>query len=145
MNYISIADIEIRTTVKRLQEFTGAVQDDEAGVYEATLTAILTRAEGRVENYLGAHYQIPVPVSGAVQEWVLAIAENELYSRGTGGSVPEKITKAYEEALEDLRAIAKGEMSLAGAIAPEASETSGAGVEVGSDDAYMSQTELCFY
>lgn len=86
--------------------------------YISALNDIILRAESRVNGYLASIYTVPVPTSGFVEEFALSIAEYELYRRGSGGSIPEKIKDSYESTLKDLRLIANGTIELGGTTSP---------------------------
>jgi phage gp36-like protein len=130
MAYITQAQMEDRTTPELLAKFVkySAASSD----YVAAVADIIYRAEARVNSYLSSIFTVPVTTTGMIEEMCLAIAEWELYRRGSG-NVPDKIRQAYEDALKDLRDIAKGVLSIGGTVVPAAS-ASVSGLELASAD-----------
>jgi phage gp36-like protein len=116
-DYITEAMLEARTGEAMLARFVQ--QPASSAAYTAAVLDVIERAEGRVNAYLEPLYTVPVPTSGMVEEFALAIAEWELYRRGSG-NVPEKVRQSYEDALRDLRDIAKGTLGLGSTTAPTA-------------------------
>lgn len=119
-SYITEAMLEARTGEAMLARFVQ--QASGSAAYTAAVLDVIERSEDRVNGYLSPRYTVPVPTSGMIEEMALAIAEWELYRRGSG-NVPEKIRQAYEDALRDLRDIAKGNMDIGSATTPTASAT----------------------
>jgi phage gp36-like protein len=124
------------TTVDMLKErvgstlFTSLAGADPGGSSLALM--ILGRAEGKVDGYLAGRYKVPVDPNGLVEDISLTLAEWELYRRSDWGSIPEKLDEARKEAMEMLREMADGKLSLPDATAM-GSENDG-DIEVFSDE-----------
>lgn len=112
MSYITAEDIEARLGVALVDRLV-----DNTNQRASILADVIARAESRVDGYLSGRYATPVPTSGLIEEAALSVAEHELYRRADG-PVPEKVRKAYEDALKDLRDIASGKIALGSATAP---------------------------
>jgi phage gp36-like protein len=78
----------------------------------ALIANIIERAEAIVDGYLGSVCAVPVTGNALVEEWALRIAEYETYKRSTWDETPEKIRESYVEALEQLKDVVSGKMSL---------------------------------
>ena len=127
MSYITADDLDARLGVALVDRL---VDNDDR---RATILAdVIARAESRVDGYLAGRYATPVPASGLIEEAALSVAEHELYRRADG-PVPEKVRKAYEDALKDLRDIASGKIALGSAAEPEPPDTDADdGIQIGS-------------
>ena len=109
-NYLTDAILERRITSARLTALCAG-----AGNAAATLTAeVIARAEALIDSYAAGRYRTPLPSCDLVREWALCLAEYELYKRGPGGNVPEKIRESYKECINFLNDLAKGKFRLAG-------------------------------
>jgi phage gp36-like protein len=126
-NYATVQMLKDRVGSTLFSSLAGA---DPGGSTLAAL--IIDRAEGKVDGYLAARYAIPAPPNGMLEDIALTLAEWELYRRSDWGSIPEKLDEARKEAMEMLREIAEGKLSLPDASAA-GSELSG-DMEVSSDD-----------
>jgi len=122
-SYITEAMLEGRTSGPKL---LASLLQQPAGsaAYSAAVLVVIDRAEDRIDGYLSPRYTVPVPTSGYIEEMALAVAEWELYRRGSG-NVPEKVRQAYEDALKDLRDISTGKMDLGSATAATTAGTVG--------------------
>jgi phage gp36-like protein len=78
----------------------------------ALIDNIIERAEAVVDGYLGTVCAVPVTGNALVEEWALRIAEYETYKRSTWDETPEKIRESYVEALDQLKDVVSGRMSL---------------------------------
>jgi len=108
MNYISVSLLENRVGSARLNNLCSG---------SAVLEEIIARAEGIVDGYASVRYATPLVPTPAVREWVLSIAEYELYRRGPGSAVPGKIADSYKTALEQLAALSEGRMGTGAVLA----------------------------
>jgi phage gp36-like protein len=137
--YLTISNLEDRIVTARLNKFIPETSTDRTRI----LGDIITRAEARIDGYLGVRYQVPVAASGFVQDMALSIAEYEIYRRGNAPEVPEKIRQTYEDVLKDLRDIADGKRGIGGAVALAEKATGGGdGIAVTSDDAQFASDSL---
>lgn len=138
--YIATADVEARVGQALLAQFVREAAGSSN--YEARVAELIARAESRVDAYLGARYTTPVEATGFVEEMALAIAEYEVYRRGSGGAVPEKIREAYEDALADLRAVADGKREIGGATPLATTDAAGIGLVVDAEDAMFDSESM---
>ena len=105
-----------------------------AGAARTTLVdAVIGRAEGIVDGYAGIKWEVPLPTTPFIQDIAMAIAEYEMYKRGQGNDVPIKYKTSYDEAMETLVLIQKGEIKPpGGSIAVGGSGVGG--FDLSSDD-----------
>ncbi|MBR2365169.1 MAG: DUF1320 domain-containing protein [Lentisphaeria bacterium] len=108
-NYIQIQDLEDRLTLPVLENLSGKHSNDLTKLLEQ----IIARAEAFVNNYACIRYAVPLPEDPLITEWTLRIAEYELYKRGPGTNVPEKIRESYKECIIFLNDLAQGKFHLA--------------------------------
>ena len=125
-NYITQAMLEERMTAAKLAGFSKVTGDALA----ALLGSVIKRAEAMVDGYLSARFSVPVPANALVEEWALAIAEHELYKRGGGAEVPDKIRQSYDDTIAQLKDAASGKLSIPSATAPSPRSATGASMKV---------------
>jgi phage gp36-like protein len=128
-SYIQITDLEERIKTARLAKFVPETGTERTGI----LTNIITRAESRIDGFLGGRYTIPLAVTGYLQEMALVIAEYEIYRRTTAPDVPEKIRKAFDDATKELKGLAAGDWTLGGQDGPAPAASDG-GIAVQSEE-----------
>jgi len=112
MNYITSTLLGNRVGSTRLSNLCSS-----SGVVEE----IIARAEGIVDGYASVRYATPLTATPIIKEWVLAIAEYELYKRGPGSQVPDKIEDTYRTTLEQLSELSKGKIGTGAALLPRVS------------------------
>lgn len=79
----------------------------------AVVESLITRAEMTVEMYIGNYYNVPLPNNTiTVQEWVLSLAEYELYKRAAGSNVPSKYKDDQARVMKELEAVRDGKMRI---------------------------------
>lgn len=125
-NYIDAELFEERVTTTRLSGLTKLTGDAKTALIES----IVERAESLVDGYLAARYTVPVPANKLTEEWALAIAEYELYKRGPGADVPEKIKQSYEYTLAQLKDASAGKLGIPSAVSPSPSSVAGSSMTV---------------
>ncbi|MBR2905011.1 MAG: DUF1320 domain-containing protein [Lentisphaeria bacterium] len=108
-NYIQQQDLEDRLTLPVLENLSGKTGENLVKL----LNEIIGRAESFVNNYACIRYNIPLAENPLITEWTLRIAEYELYKRGPGNNVPEKIRESYKECITFLNDLAQGKFILA--------------------------------
>jgi phage gp36-like protein len=105
-------------------EEIAALTDDAGGdtVNAPVLLEAIHEADSIIDGFLAKRYAVPVrPVPALVRGLSRAIAIQRLYQRRE--HVPEVRQKAYEDALEILRAIESGKLTLGVDPAPKPSQT----------------------
>lgn len=108
-NYIQKQDLEDRLTRPVLENLSGKTGENLIKL----LDEIIARAESFVNNYACIRYNVPLTDNPLITEWTLRIAEYELYKRGPGNNVPEKIRESYKECITFLNDLAQGRFILA--------------------------------
>ena len=108
-NYITADILSRRVTPDRL---AALCPGSEASVL---IGEVIGRAESMIDGYAAGRYAIPLPVSDLVREWALCLAEYELYKRGPGSAVPEKIRESYHQTCSQLKDLAAGELRIGSA------------------------------
>jgi len=95
--------------------------DSDGAIDEAAITAALASASRRIDTYIAQRYSLPwSDTTGQLKDLCVALARYSLYSiRPDGPDIPAAVKDGRELADRDLRAIADGRMSLAGASLAE--------------------------
>ena len=130
-NYITYQQIEDRLTETLLEKITCLA---DAACIAHVEAEIIPRAESRVDGALVVRYTIPVPENDLCTEWALNIAEYEIYRRGHGPKVPDKVRQAYEDTIKDLDKVVSGKLAIPSATTPTATDRAGE-LTVDSNDA----------
>lgn len=89
-------------------------------------------AESQVHAYIGKRYVVPVTAEEAlvlVKGWALDLFEEIAWRRGAGSELPKKVAGAADVARRQLADLAKGALSLAGAVVAE-NPDAGAGAQI---------------
>lgn len=107
-NYITSAILEERVTSAKLASLCIVTGDSKT----ALIGSIIARAEALVDSYAATRHATPLPGGELVREWTLRIAEYELYKRGPGEGVPEKIRDSYKDAISQLKSLSAGEIEV---------------------------------
>lgn len=134
-NYITQAKITSYIGATQLSNLSGKLTGADLAAF---ISDVITRAEGQVDFYLCRRYAVPVAASGIVESMVMRAVEMELWGRQPGKDVPDRVRKNWESTVEDLREIAKGELSLPNTIAKLAAPMISSG-----ESAYTSMGRFC--
>lgn len=137
MAYATVNDLEERMSLVRLN----GLVPEPAAQRASILASVITRASDRMDGYLSARFATPVPASGYMQELCMSICEFDLYRRGSGPSVPEKVRQAYEDAIKDLKELADGKRDIGGAT-PATPDGDATGVNMLADTAVLDSASL---
>lgn len=119
------------TTTELSDRMTSTKYTDLCAGSSTIAQAALDRAESMVDGFLSRLYTVPIPVSSMVQEWVMRLAEYELYKRGMGDNVPTKYRESYQETLNELKLANQGILIPPGALANKV--TQGSSLELTTD------------
>lgn len=103
-NYITSEELEKRIGSERFKNLC-AVPADEI---QLLAEEIIGRAESVVDGFASARYETPLRKTGLISEWTFCIAEYELYKRGPGSGVPEKIKDSYRDTIAQLSDLSAG-------------------------------------
>ena len=87
-----------------------------AGTESNLVEGIISRASAIIDGFASTRYQIPLEVTPLVEEWALSIAELELYKRGPGSQIPEKIQDSYHIAIAQRADLAQGKIGTGGEL-----------------------------
>lgn len=125
-NYISAAQLEQRVGAVRYANLCGVT----GGELDTLVTAIIGRAESIIDAFAAARFSVPLTPTDLVAEWALCLAEYELYKRGAGASVPEKIRDSYKDTVGQLSDLSAGRLEIPSATKPAPANTAGASIVV---------------
>lgn len=127
-NYATTTLLEERVTSARLTNLCRGLAGADR---TAMLTNAIERAEALVDGYLATRYSVPVAANALAEEWTLAIAEYEIYKRGTPNDVPQKIRDSYTDVLALLKDVAAGKLDIP--VSTAALGSTGSSMAVSSD------------
>lgn len=130
--YATIQQLEDRLTASLLNQRIPEIGQDR----ERVLTAYLTDASAIVDAYICNRYAVPAPSSSVLAHICLSIAIWQIEADRGGGvaadRLPPGIQIPYDKAMEMLKGISSGDISLSGTDAPETSSAYSAGLTVSS-------------
>jgi len=128
MVYCALADI---TATIPAQTVINLTDDSDVGaVDQAKVTAAIADADAEIDSYCAARYTVPFsPVPAVIRKCSADIAVYNLYSR-CAESIPESRKERYKNALELLKNIAKGIVTLGEVPAPAANPESAGRPEI---------------
>ena len=106
-NYIDANILSRRVTSDRL---SALCPGNDATVL---IEEVIARAEATIDGYAAGRYAVPLSATDLVREWALCLAEYELYKRGPGNAVPEKIRESFQQTCAQLKDLAAGELHIA--------------------------------
>ena len=117
--YCTLADIKKALPEDIIIQLT---DDDNIGdIIAANVTQAIATADAEIDGYCAVKYSVPfTTVPAVVKALSIEIAVYYLYKRRT---VPEKIEKAYDNAVARLKDISRGLLSLGVDPPPAASTT----------------------
>ncbi len=110
-NYAAVEDLEQRTGSERFHAFCG----NDAEIADV----LISRAEGIIHGFASVLYETPMEPAPLLQEWTLALAEHELWKRGAGSEIPEKIRGSFRDTLEQLSLLSLGKIETGGVVKPK--------------------------
>lgn len=130
-NYIDVTDVQERFA--NSVDYTQLINKDTEEEREAVVNNIINKSEGLIDFYVGQKYSIPTTVnSEVIKEWALCLVDHALYKRNESDEIPKKISKAYDDTIEMLVKISKGEMKL------QASSNASSISLISEEDSYFS-------
>ncbi len=134
-NYISQTKITNYLGATQLSNLSGKLTGNDLA---ASIADVISRAEGQIDFYLCRRYVVPVGASGTVESMAMHAVEMELWGRQPGKDVPDRVRKNWESTVEDLREVAKGELSM-----PNATLKTAAPMISSGTSAYSSMGRFC--
>lgn len=122
MSYATQAELETRFGAAELAQLTDRI---EGAVIDAAVVArAIADADAEIDAYLATRYALPLAsVPALLARMACDIARYRLHAEGA----PERIRKTYEDAVRDLKAVARGDIKIDGA-APLTAAADSAGV-----------------
>ena len=107
-NYLTSDILSRRITSDRLTALCAGAGNNASTLIEE----VIARAESTIDGYAAGRYAVPLPATDLVKEWALCLAEYELYKRGPGNAVPEKIRESYQQTCVRLKDLAEGTLRI---------------------------------
>lgn len=114
--YLAIADLEDHLGSSRFANLCGS---SDAGEQFELAAAAIDRAEALIDGFAGVRYAVPLEKTELISAWTLSIAEYELYRRGPGSTIPEKVRENYRDTLDRLAELSAGRMDTGGELKPK--------------------------
>lgn len=110
MAYITREDLELRFGIDEIAQLLDDDHDDTEGDEETdTLAPAIADAESIVDGYVSTRYTLPLPtVPDLVKNWAADIARFKLYEE----KASEEVRQRYEDAIAQLKDLAKGLINL---------------------------------
>lgn len=113
MTYATLTDLEDAYGAAEIRQL--ADRDADGVADAAVIDAALGRADAVIDSYLAGRYAIPItPTLPLITAVAGDLARYHLYD----DAVPERVQKAYDDAIAWLRSAARGEVKIIGAEAP---------------------------
>lgn len=75
---------------------------------------VIDRAEAQINGIASVQYAVPMEPTGLLEDWTICLAEFELYQRGPGSAVLEKISAARQRTNSQLDDLAAGKIGTGG-------------------------------
>jgi phage gp36-like protein len=138
--YCTLDDIKKLIPEDSLLQLT----DDEnlGAVDQARVEEAVAQADAEIDSYIGGRYGVPLStVPGVVKKMSVDIAIYNLYSRRVE-EMPEVRKDRYRSAVDQLKLIAKGTVSLGVAELPPAADTGGAETNKATDENVFTRDKL---
>lgn len=109
-DYITRAELEARFGVQEIADLLDDNHDGSESQAEAeTLTAAVADASNLIDGYLASRYTLPLTsVPEIVKVWAADIARYKMWEQ----RAPEEVRQRYEDALGQLKDLARGNISL---------------------------------
>ena len=126
--YLSVATVKSRIAEPMLVNFVKA----SGPALDADLATLIVLKESVADGYISSQYTTPLTGAASiamVAEWVFALVQYDLHSRGAGSDVREKVRMDYKDAMTMLRDVARGVSILPG----EATTSGGSSFQAESD------------
>lgn len=108
--YITRSELESRFGAQEIADLLDDNRDGSESATEAeTLTSAVADASNLIDGYLASRYTLPlVSVPEIVKVWAADIARYKLWEQ----RAPEEVRQRYEDALNQLKDLARGNIAL---------------------------------
>jgi phage gp36-like protein len=128
--YITQADLSELISDLELTQLT---DDEKLGVVNAgRVTSCIASTSAEIDGYVGVKYALPLATTPAlIKSWALAIAKYRLFSRRNRAS--ESTRQGYEDAIDQLKSVARGTLTLGIDPPPTTSSLTASGEVFGPD------------
>jgi phage gp36-like protein len=108
--YSTKSDILAQTSDEELKQLTS---EDGSTVDDTIVNKCIADADSLIDGYLSSKYSVPlVTVPALVNKFSVSIALHNLYSRRPALAMNETIRQNYEDAVEYLEKVAKGDVGI---------------------------------
>jgi len=119
-NYLSVAIAKSKFQDK----IQALYEDDNLDIQDNLIEYDIDEAEGEVDSYLGARYDVPISSSNEVQlnacrGWTYILFQSKAYERRNDSDVPDAIMEKVKAVRALLIKISEGKIPLAGSREPE--------------------------
>ena len=138
-NYLSItiAKSKFQDKIQALYE------DDSQAIQDDLIEYDIDEAEGEVDSYLGARYDVPITSSNDVQlnacrGWTYILFQCKAYERRNDSVVPDSILEKVKAVRALLMKISEGKVPLAGSREPENDVASTGALDIDEGTTYYS-------
>lgn len=103
-------------TAEKLSAYMGSRFATLTGDDVTLVSDTIARAEAVIDGFASAHYEVPMTPTALLEAWAIALAEHDLYKRGPGSEVPEKIREAYQRTVGQLADLAAKKIGTGGLL-----------------------------
>lgn len=141
MAYSTQADILKRISSAELSQLTSEVEDV---IDSAVVDEMIATADAEINSYVAVRYAVPVASPPAfIKACSVSIALYRLFERRAArlGGINDAIKAGYDNAINTLKAVAAGKMSL-GVDPPPAASTTAKKVEFSADERIFTKDDL---
>jgi phage gp36-like protein len=143
MSYSTQTDI-----IKLLPEDTLIQLTDDEGVgvvSDERVSEAISQADAEIDSYCGSRYAVPFATTpDIVKKISVDLAIYNLYSRKVE-EIPATRSDRYKNAIRQLEGIASGKISIGEDPAPTGATSSGAEVNISSEDRTFTRDKLAGY
>ena len=136
-NYLSVAIAKSKFQDK----IQALYEDDNLDIQDDLIEYDIDEAEGEVDSYLGARYDVPITSSNEVQlnacrGWTYILFQSKAYERRNDSDVPDAIMEKVKAVRALLMKISEGKIPLAGSREPENDVASVGGLDIDEGTTY---------
>jgi len=141
-NYISRTNVQNRMIHSYDSCFT---PQGESTVDTDVVDAVIDNAEGEVDSYISARYDIPVTDTEAlrvIRSWALTLVEEIAYGLIPGREIPDGVKTRAKITRTQLEMVAEGKRGLGASITPTERADGASAIIVDGPAAVMGRTNL---
>ncbi|MBL0142657.1 MAG: DUF1320 domain-containing protein [Betaproteobacteria bacterium] len=124
MGYCAQADLEARFGAEELKQLTDETNVPPATIEVAEVANACAEASSLIDGYLRSRYTLPLStIPDVLKKWACDIARFYLWDDRAGEGTP--VRAAYDDALKQLEAVAKGTFALVTSAGADVSQGTG--------------------